>query len=198
MHDRSVPDLAQRKENCAHPPGLNFGRVQFVHSKIAAEKLYPGSEIVSEGWPKLFAGDYAAHITKAIAANPDLLVTSLWGGDYVAFYKQGLRFGMFDRMKVIANIGFRHRARSIGQGSSRGDPGGRPCQLSLLSAGERVAAQQAICRALSADAGTSIPTMRRRAPTRRSICSSTLSRRPMIFWARGRNPVRSSPCWKAW
>ena len=48
-------------------PDYNFGRVQFVHSKIAAEKLYPGSEIVSEGWPKLFAGDYTAHITKAIA-----------------------------------------------------------------------------------------------------------------------------------
>src|SRR5262249_38960728 len=67
-------------------PDYNFGRVQFVHSKIAAEKLYPGSEIVSEGWPKLFAGDYTAHITKAIASKPDLLVTSLWGGDYVSFY----------------------------------------------------------------------------------------------------------------
>jgi branched-chain amino acid transport system substrate-binding protein len=84
-------------------PDYNSGRVQFVHSKTAAEKLYLGSEIVSEGWPKLFAGDYTAHITKAVASKPDLLVTSLWGGDYVSFYKQALRFGMYDNMKVAGS-----------------------------------------------------------------------------------------------
>ena len=87
-------------------PDYNFGRVQYIHSKVAAEKLYPGSKIVSEGWPKLFLGDYTAHITKILAAKPDLLVTTLWGGDYVAFYKQALNFGLFDKMKVIANIAF--------------------------------------------------------------------------------------------
>jgi branched-chain amino acid transport system substrate-binding protein len=101
-------------------PDYNFGRVQFVHSKIAAEKLYPGSEIVSEGWPKLFAGDYAAHITKAMAAKPDLLVTSLWGGDYVSFYKQALRFGMYDQMKVIANIGFGIEPGALGKDHPEG------------------------------------------------------------------------------
>jgi len=87
-------------------PDYNFGRVQYIHSKVAAEKLYPGSKIVSESWPKLFLGDYTAHITKILAAKPDLLVTTLWGGDYVAFYKQALNFGLFDKMKVIANIAF--------------------------------------------------------------------------------------------
>jgi branched-chain amino acid transport system substrate-binding protein len=101
-------------------PDYNFGRVQFVHSKIAAEKLYPGSEIVSEGWPKLFTGDYAVHITKAIASKPDLLVTSLWGGDYVSFYKQALRFGMYENMKVIANIGFGIEPGALGKDHPEG------------------------------------------------------------------------------
>ena len=101
-------------------PDYNFGRVHFVHSKIAAEKLYPGSEIVSEGWPKLFSGDYTPHITKAMAAKPDLLVTSLWGGDYVAFYKQALRLGMYDNMKVIANIGFGIEPSALGKDHPEG------------------------------------------------------------------------------
>jgi branched-chain amino acid transport system substrate-binding protein len=101
-------------------PDYNFGRVQFVHSKIAAEKLYPGSEIVSEGWPKLFAGDYVAHITKAMAARPDLLVTSLWGGDYVSFYKQALRLGMYEHMKVISNIGFGIEPSALGKDHPEG------------------------------------------------------------------------------
>jgi len=101
-------------------PDYNFGRVQFVHSKIAAEKLYPGSEIVSEGWPKLFSGDYNAHITKALSARPDLLVTSLWGGDYVAFYKQALRLGLYENMKVVSNIGFGIEPGALGKDHPEG------------------------------------------------------------------------------
>ncbi len=101
-------------------PDYNFGRVQFIHSKIAGEKLYPGSEIVAEIWPKLFSGEFTAHITKIIAAKPDLLVTSLWGGDYVAFYKQALTFGMFEKMHVIANIAFGIEPSALGKDHPEG------------------------------------------------------------------------------
>src|SRR5271166_2301470 len=179
-------------------PDYNFGRVQFVHSKIAAEKLYPGSEIVSEGWPKLFAGEYSAHITKAMAAKPDLLVTSLWGGDYVAFYKQALRFGLYDNMKVIANIGFGIEPGALGKDHPEGILAGAHANYHFTyPPGNEWRSTSSSSSAITG-AGTSIPITRRRALTPRSICSSTRSRRPTICWAPGRSPVRSSPCWKAW
>jgi len=109
------------KKRIAHiHPDYNFGRVQFIHSKIAGEKLYPGSKIVAEAWPKIFSGDYAAHITKIIGTKPDLLVTSLWGGDYIAFYKQALTFGLFDKMNVVSNIGFGIEPSSLGKDHPEG------------------------------------------------------------------------------
>ncbi len=68
-------------------PDYSYGRNAFDHFKIALEKLIPGTQVVSEGWPKLGTTDFTSHITKAISAKPDLLVSSVWGGDYVAFYK---------------------------------------------------------------------------------------------------------------
>ena len=48
-------------------------------------------------------------------------------------------------MKVIANIGFGIEPGALGKDHPEGDARGRPCQLSLhLSAGQRMAAQQAI------------------------------------------------------
>src|SRR5438876_6114131 len=76
-------------------PDYSYGRNAFDHVRIVMEKLMPGAQIVSEGWPKLGTSDFSSHITKAIAAKPDLLVSSVWGGDYVAFYKQALRYDMF-------------------------------------------------------------------------------------------------------
>ncbi|HRO24372.1 MAG TPA: ABC transporter substrate-binding protein, partial [Promineifilum sp.] len=101
-------------------PDYAFGRTQFAHAKLVSEKLYPGSETVSENWPKLFSGDYTSHIAKIIAAKPDLLVVSLWGGDYIAFYKQALTFGLYDKMKVLSNIGFGIEPSAIGKDHPEG------------------------------------------------------------------------------
>src|SRR5256885_11015421 len=51
----------------------------FAFVKVVMKKLMPQSEVVSEGWPKLGTTDFASHITKAIAAKPDLIVSSVWG-----------------------------------------------------------------------------------------------------------------------
>src|SRR5712691_5617822 len=81
-------------------PDYAYGRNAFEHFSLALERMEPGTEVVSESWPKLFSTDFTAHITKIMSAQPDLLVASVWGGDYVAFYKQALRYGLFDQMKV--------------------------------------------------------------------------------------------------
>ena len=72
-------------------PDYSYGRNAFDHFMIAYKKMVPGAEVVSEAWPKLGTTDFTAHITKTISSNPDLIMSSVWGGDYVALYKQALR-----------------------------------------------------------------------------------------------------------
>src|SRR6202165_1164981 len=85
-------------------PDYSYGRNAFDHFGIIMKKLLPKSEVVSEGWPKLGTTDFSSHITKAISAKPDLLFTSVWGGDYVAMYKQALQYGLFDKMEVANTL----------------------------------------------------------------------------------------------
>jgi branched-chain amino acid transport system substrate-binding protein len=76
--------------------------------------------MVSEGWPKLGTTDFTAHITKILSSKPDLLFTSVWGGDYVAFYKQGLRYGLFDQMKVATTLALGVAPHAIGKDHPEG------------------------------------------------------------------------------
>jgi len=79
------------------------------------KKVLPKSEVVSEGWPKLGTTDFSSHITKAIAAKPDLLVSSVWGGDYVAMYKQALQYGLFEKMKFATTLALGVAPHAIGK-----------------------------------------------------------------------------------
>src|SRR5499433_2901845 len=81
-------------------PDYSYGRNAFDHFNIAMKKLSGNIEIVSEAWPKLGTTEFTAHITRTISAKPDLLFCSVWGGDYVAFYKQALRYDLFKKMKM--------------------------------------------------------------------------------------------------
>src|SRR4030088_3313201 len=85
-------------------PDYSYGRNCFDHFSIIMKKLLPKAQNVSEAWPKLFSTDFTSHITKTLAAKPDLLVTSGWGGDYVAFYKQAIQHGIFSKMKVATTL----------------------------------------------------------------------------------------------
>src|SRR5215472_3300878 len=101
-------------------PDYSYGRNAFDHVRIVMQKLMPGSQVVSEGWPKLGTTDFTSHITKAISAKPDLLVSSVWGGDYVAFYKQALRYDMFKKMKFASTIAFGVAPHAIGKDHPEG------------------------------------------------------------------------------
>ena len=102
-----------------HPDDSN-GRNAFDHWSIALRKLMPQAENVSEGWPTPGTTDFSSHITRAIAAQPDLLAISVWGGDYVVFYRQALRYGLFDRMKVASMFAFGVAPHAIGKDHPEG------------------------------------------------------------------------------
>jgi branched-chain amino acid transport system substrate-binding protein len=101
-------------------PDYSYGRNAFDHFRIVMKKMVPGAETVSEAWPKLGTTDFSSHITETIAAKPDLLAISVWGGDYVAFYKQALRYGMFDKMHVASMIAFGVAPHAIGKDHPEG------------------------------------------------------------------------------
>ena len=87
---------------------------------LALGKLLPGIEVVSESWPKLGTTDFTSHITKILSTKPDLLIAGVWGGDYVAFYKQALRYGLFDKMKVATTLAFGGYPHAIGKDHPEG------------------------------------------------------------------------------
>ncbi len=101
-------------------PDYSYGRNAFDHFNIIMKKLLPRSEVVSEGWPKLGTTDFSSHISKAIAAKPDLLVSSVWGGDYVAMYKQALQYGTFDKMKFATTLALGVAPHALGKDHPEG------------------------------------------------------------------------------
>jgi len=101
-------------------PDYSYGRNAFDHFNVIMKKLMPHAQAVSEGWPKLGTTDFTSHITKAVAAKPDLLVASVWGGDYVAFYKQAKLYGLFDKMRFASTIAFGVAPHAIGKDHPEG------------------------------------------------------------------------------
>jgi len=101
-------------------PDYSYGRNVHEHFVLAYQRLVPGATLVSEAWPKLFSTDFTPHITKLLSDNPDILICGLWGGDYVAFYKQALRYGLFDKMKVATTLAFGGPPHSIGKDHPEG------------------------------------------------------------------------------
>jgi branched-chain amino acid transport system substrate-binding protein len=101
-------------------PDYAYGRNASEHFTLALERLLPGTEVVSESWPKLFSTDFTPHITKILSTQPDLLVSSVWGGDYVAFYKQALRYGLFEKMKFASTIAYGVAPHAIGKDHPEG------------------------------------------------------------------------------
>ena len=101
-------------------PDYSYGRNVHEHFLLAYQHMVPGSTLVAEAWPKLFTTDFTPHITKLLSAQPDVLNCGLWGGDYVAFYKQGLRYGLFDKMKVATTLAFGGQPHAIGKDHPEG------------------------------------------------------------------------------
>ena len=101
-------------------PDYAYGHNAEAHFSLAIERLLPATEKVAVIWPKLFTTDFTPHITKILAAEPDLLFSSVWGGDYVAFYKQALRYGLFDKMKFASTISIGVAPHAIGKDHPEG------------------------------------------------------------------------------
>ncbi|MCL5965937.1 MAG: ABC transporter substrate-binding protein [Deltaproteobacteria bacterium] len=86
-------------------PDYEYGRTMWEIFKAKTKEQNPKAEFIGEQWPKLFIPDYTPYINAILAAKPDAVFCTLWGGDLVAFIKQAEPYGLFKKMKWIIATG---------------------------------------------------------------------------------------------
>lgn len=86
-------------------PDYAYGHDQWNELKYNLDRFGVKYKVVGEYWPKLAAPDYTAFITAIMKDKPDILVGGLWGGDTVAFIKQALPYGLFQKMLYFSPDG---------------------------------------------------------------------------------------------
>lgn len=75
-------------------PDYEYGHVGWESFLDELKKTRKDIEVVAEAWPKLYEPDYTSYINKIVPAKPDVIFSTLWGGDGVAFIKQAKAFGL--------------------------------------------------------------------------------------------------------
>lgn len=61
-------------------------------------------DVVAQTWPKLSQPDYTENITAIARAQPEVIYTTLFGGDLTAFLDQAAVFGLFEKTLVFSNF----------------------------------------------------------------------------------------------
>jgi len=81
-------------------PDYEYGHVSWTDLQDSLNRLGVSYELVGEFWPRLYEPDYSAYLGKLADAKPDVVVTSLWGGDFIAFLKQALPAGLMHKARL--------------------------------------------------------------------------------------------------
>jgi len=63
--------------------------------------LKPGVQVVAEAWPKFGERDFTSHVNALLQAKPEMVYSSLWGGDAIAFIKQAKPYGFFTKTEYM-------------------------------------------------------------------------------------------------
>jgi branched-chain amino acid transport system substrate-binding protein len=82
-----------------------WGRDSWDDFKEAMARLKPDVKVVTELWTKIQAGEYSAEISKLVAAKPDAVHSSFWGGGLITFVKQAAPRGLFRQSVVYLSTG---------------------------------------------------------------------------------------------
>jgi len=82
-----------------------WGRDSWLIFETAMKKLMPQVQMVKTLWPPLGNTDFTAHISALMGSEPDIVHSSLWGGDAVTFSKQALGMGFFKKIRMAYSRG---------------------------------------------------------------------------------------------
>lgn len=101
--------LAKRNIKSDEIAGINpdyaYGRDNWKDFQQSITKLNPNAKVKAELWPKFGAGQYGTEISALLQANPQVIHTSLWGGDLQAFILQGAPRNLFKNRHVAIIAG---------------------------------------------------------------------------------------------
>ena len=82
-----------------------YGQDSWNDFEATIKTIRPDAEIISSQMPKFGAGQYGAEISALLSANPDVIHSSLWGGDLEAFMLQAQPRDLFKRAQLILVAG---------------------------------------------------------------------------------------------
>lgn len=88
-------------------PDYAFGRQSWDFFGEALKQKNPEVELMSEtAFPRFGAEEFTPFINSVMAANPDGVLISLWGGDLVNFVRQASDLGFFEKdFEVMFTVG---------------------------------------------------------------------------------------------
>jgi branched-chain amino acid transport system substrate-binding protein len=81
-------------------PDYDYGHVAWGDLQAAMSQLGVRYEVVTHLWPRLYEPDYTAYIAQLKATKADVVVTALWGGDFLAFLQQAIPSGLLEQMPL--------------------------------------------------------------------------------------------------
>jgi branched-chain amino acid transport system substrate-binding protein len=101
--------LLQKKPGIKSVSGINqnyaWGQDSWTDFSEALKVLAPNVKLGTSQMPKLGAGQYGAEISALQVEKPDVVHSSMWGGDMEAFILQAKARGIFDEATVILTPG---------------------------------------------------------------------------------------------
>ena len=101
--------LKSRGVNVSNFAGINqdyaWGQDSWADFVASMSYLQPDAKVSTALFPKIFAGQYGTEISALMRAKPDLVHSSLWGGDLQAFVLQMSARGLHKRSQVVLSAG---------------------------------------------------------------------------------------------
>ena len=74
-------------------PDFAFGHSMYEEFVAYWKEHAPQAQVIGEKWPPLGCTDFTSYITAIISAKPDLVQSSIYGGDATIFMKQASAYG---------------------------------------------------------------------------------------------------------
>jgi branched-chain amino acid transport system substrate-binding protein len=82
-------------------PDYEYGHRMVDDFMSYLKKLKPDVQVVGEAWPKFGERDFTPHVNALLQAKPEMVYSSLWGGDAIAFVKQAKPYGFFQQTQYM-------------------------------------------------------------------------------------------------
>lgn len=101
-------------------PDYAFGHDERDVFNTAMEKLTDGEEVY-DGRPELGASDMSTHVAATGDEAPDVVFTSLWGGDATLFLSQGQSSDIFDDVGIVVGPVLYGSANDMNEGDIEGN-----------------------------------------------------------------------------